>query len=109
MTGENWAAVRGAWWAGTRIGTAIGYGIEAATGLSLGVIIYNACHEGERDKEKHCKENLDRDMETCTKGSKRFGKKWFKVCESQAMERYGNCLSDRDKDGNAPLPPWGGM
>jgi RHS repeat-associated protein len=55
-TGENWAVLRGAWWAGRRIGGAINYGVAAATGLSIGVIAYNVCHavsERERCKKVH--------------------------------------------------------
>lgn len=43
--GENPAsAVRGAWWAGTRIGAGINYGIQAATGITLGSLLYGALH-----------------------------------------------------------------
>ncbi|MBE1161502.1 RHS repeat-associated core domain-containing protein [Dyella acidiphila] len=61
------------------------------------------CHSN----EDRCEQNLKRDMETCEQLGKR-SKNAFKICEQQAMLRYGNCLSDRDGDDgiNAPLPPW---
>ena len=110
-TGENWQALRGAWWIGSRLGAAINQAFNAATGMSIGSAIYYLCHEAAQNREARCKGNLERDMETCSKGSRRFGKKWFKVCEGQAMTRYGNCLAGRDGEGgvNAPLPPWGGI
>jgi len=64
-TGENpYAAVRGAWWVGIRIGGGINLGIEAATGLSLGVLIYNACHTDEKDKAI-CDKQLEADQDSC--------------------------------------------
>lgn len=38
-------AIRGAWWTGTRIGAGINYGIQAATGASLGVLLYEAFND----------------------------------------------------------------
>lgn len=102
-----YAGVRGAWWVGTRIGGGINYGIQALTGTSIGTLIYEMCNESEEDREKRCQENLDRDLATCAQGSKRFGRDWFRICEQQAMTRYGNCLSGRDDTIDAPLPPWG--
>ncbi|WP_284343757.1 RHS repeat-associated core domain-containing protein [Dyella mobilis] len=62
------------------------------------------CHSN----EDRCEQNLRRDMETCSQLGKSRGKNAFKICEQQAMLRYGNCLSERDGDDgiNAPLPPW---
>ena len=70
-----------------------------------GAVIYDICTESDEEREKRCNENLERDMETCSALGKRGGKAAYKVCEQQAMLRYGNCLAGRD-DG-APLPPWG--
>jgi len=62
--------------------------------------------ECENDDER-CERNLARDMATCDAIGKRHGKGAFKICEKQAMLRYGNCLSGRDNGIDAPLPPWG--
>lgn len=61
-----------------------------------------------QSNEDRCEQNLRRDMETCNTLGKMRGKNTFKICEQQAMLRYGNCLSERDGDDgiNAPLPPW---
>ena len=59
------------------------------------------------DKTKEddvCEERLKMDMSTCRNGSKRRGPEWFRVCEQQAMERYGNCLAQREQ--RPPLPKW---
>jgi RHS repeat-associated protein len=50
-SGENAVAIaRGAFQVGWNIGGAINYGIQAASGASLGVLIYNAMHnEGAKD------------------------------------------------------------
>ena len=64
------------------------------------------CHGGD-DHEARCEKNLERDMATCAAVGKRDGKSAFRICEQQAMLRYSNCLSGRDKDIDAPLPPWG--
>lgn len=39
-------AIRGAWWTGTRIGAGINYGIQAATGASLGILLYETFNDG---------------------------------------------------------------
>ncbi len=39
-------ALRGAFWAGGRIGAGINYGIQAATGLTLGSLLYDALNDG---------------------------------------------------------------
>lgn len=72
-----------------------------------GAVIYDLCTEREAEREERCQENLDRDMATCRKGSRRYGSDWFRVCEQQAMSRYSNCLSGRDDGIDARLPPWG--
>jgi RHS repeat-associated protein len=56
------AGVRGAWWAGARIGGAINYGIQAATGATLGSLLYDACHDSE---EERCKKVLKGCREKC--------------------------------------------
>jgi RHS repeat-associated protein len=110
-TGEAGQAVVGCI-AGSWAGPA-GCGVGAA-GATIGtligvaaVAIYDMCTESDAEREKRCQENLDRDLATCRRGSKRYGKDWFRVCEQQAMLRYSNCLSGRDNGIDAPLPPWG--
>ena len=44
------AAVRGAWWVGTRIGGLINYGTEAAAGASIGSLLYDLCTESEEER-----------------------------------------------------------
>jgi hypothetical protein len=64
-----------------------------------------AC-DGE-DREQRCQANLDRDLATCRAMGKRGGKSSYAICERQAYLRYSNCLSGRDADIEAPLPPFG--
>jgi hypothetical protein len=72
-----------------------------------GYAIYEACTENDEEREKRCEDNLERDLETCNALGKRGGKATYRVCEQQAYLRYGNCLAGRDRDIDAPLPPWG--
>jgi len=63
-TGQNpLAAGRGAFWIGGRIGAAINFGIEAATGLSLGSLLYDAINDDAsddaRDDPKQCDDTDD--------------------------------------------------
>jgi RHS repeat-associated protein len=93
-------------------GAAGGSTLGGATGSVVGGVVGNLagqamCPDDKEEREKRCKANLDRDMATCTVLGNRFGKKAFAVCQQQAMLRYGNCLSGRDKGIDAPLPPWG--
>lgn len=69
----------------------------------LSKAIDSACN----DKAKECEDKLNRDLETCAALGKRNGKAAYRVCEQQAMVRYGNCLSGRDQGIDAPLPGWG--
>jgi RHS repeat-associated protein len=66
------------------------------------------CKDDENERAQKCEANLERDMATCRALGKRSGKGAFRVCEQQAMLRYGNCLAGRDGPGkiNAPLPQW---
>lgn len=57
-----YAGVRGAWWVGVRIGGFINYGIQAATGATLGALLYDACHDSE---EERCKKVLKECREEC--------------------------------------------
>ncbi len=98
-----WAG-RGGW----AIGGGINYGIQATFGAGLGVLIYNACNESVEEKEKRCDESLERDMEMCDAiaNAERMGKRPSGAaarCRSSAMQRYGNCLADRD---TGPLDTW---
>ena len=92
-TGESWAPARGAWWVGTRIGGAINYGINAATGLSLGVIIYNVCHSEspEEEKQKKCLEKYERELDYCNLFYKANGARWFAQCKKEAFGNYQRC------------------
>lgn len=63
-------------------------------------------NESAGEKERRCEENLERDLQTCSEVAKREGSAYYKVCEQQAMLRYSNCLAGRDKNIDAPLPPW---
>jgi RHS repeat-associated protein len=60
-------------------------------------------------RAQRCEENLNRDLATCQALGRRRGRAAYRICEQQAMLRYGNCLAGRDGEGgiNAPLPPWG--
>jgi hypothetical protein len=57
-----YAGARAAWWAGVRIGGAISYGIQAATGATLGSLLYDACHDSE---EERCRKVLKGCREKC--------------------------------------------
>ena len=85
-----------------------GKGCVAGTALALG-ICRSLNSENPIEREQRCQENLDRDLETCQMLGRQYGKKAYRICEQQAMLRYGNCLAGRDGDDgiNAPLPPWG--
>ena len=89
-TGENpAAAVRGAWWVGTRIGGGINYGIQAATGASLGSLIYDMCNESEEEKlRKRCQALKDSILNTCygRKGRKRM------ACFEAANTSFRQCM-----------------
>ena len=74
---------------------------------AAGAAIYDMCTESDEEREKRCEQNLERDLETCRALGRRGGKAVYKVCERQARLRYANCLSGRDDDIDAPLPPWG--
>ncbi|WP_412486636.1 RHS repeat-associated core domain-containing protein [Shewanella chilikensis] len=65
--GQTTAPLRGAFWVGTRIGAAINYGIQAATGASLGVLVYNAVHNESADPVKGI-------LEGATEGEKTKGR-----------------------------------
>ena len=58
-------------------------------------------------RDNRCEENLERDLATCRGMGRRDGKSAYKICEQQAYLRYSNCLSGRDKDIDAPIPPMG--
>jgi len=79
-TGEN-PAVRAAWWGGTRIGAGINYGVAALTGSSIGVLIYEACHD---DEKEECIREIEACMKTCAKAKKDpnqrnvWGGSWWK-------------------------------
>jgi len=77
--------------------------------LLAGAYVYDMCTDNESDeeREKRCEANLKRDLATCEAVGKRDGPAAYKICEQQAMLRYGNCLSGRDDTIDAPLPPWG--
>ncbi len=63
------------------------------------------CEGGEEDDlEKICEKQLEISLVTCRALGRRNGKDAYKICESQAMERYADCLSERNM--NPPLPPW---
>lgn len=47
-----------------------------------------------------------REMATCKAMGRTHGKVAYKICEGQAMTRFGNCLSGRDDIIDAPLPLW---
>jgi hypothetical protein len=63
--------------------------------------------ESDEEREKRCGANLKRDLASCDAVGKRDGPAAYKICERQAMLRYGNCLAGRDDTIDAPLPPWG--
>jgi len=64
-TGESpYAAARGAWWVGTRIGAAINYGVNAAMGASIGTLIYNMCNDEDKLR-KRCQDLKDSILNTC--------------------------------------------
>ena len=52
-TGENWAAVRGSFGVGSRIGGAINAAIGTALGVPLGSALYNLCNPEMDDCSKH--------------------------------------------------------
>lgn len=82
-------AVRGAWWVGTRIGGGINYGIQAATGASLGSLIYDMCNESEEEKlRKRCQALKDSVLNTCygLKGRKRM------ACFEAANTSFRQCM-----------------
>jgi RHS repeat-associated protein len=68
----------------------------------------NTCpqQDDDGDGDDRCEKNLKRDLATCKSMGKRGGKQAYEVCRQQAMLRYSNCLSGRDSDIDAPLPPW---
>jgi len=102
---------------GAIVGGAIGLGLSIGALAILNEILDGAddpagkakADAGKTGEEKckKCDENLERDLRTCRALGKRDGKSAYKICEGQAMLRYGNCLSGRDSGINAPLPPWG--
>lgn len=114
-TGENPAS--GAIWGGNigtgigslggPLGAAIGTVVGAGIGAGIGYGISQMCTESDEEREKRCEENRQRDLGTCRALGKRGGTAAYRVCEQQAMLRYSNCLSGRDEDIDAPLPPWG--
>jgi RHS repeat-associated protein len=87
-------AARGAWWVGTRIGAGINYGIEAAFGASLGVLIYNACNSDDTDdREERCdKLYYEIDIPVCRAIAKKRGKAAAARCYATAAQRYAACL-----------------
>lgn len=64
------------------------------------------CPKDDEDGNDRCEQNLKRDLISCKAVAKRGGKQVYEICRQQAMIRYGNCLSGRDSDIDAPLPPW---
>lgn len=92
--------------AGAEAGSTAGGAAGATAGGAAGMAAGNKMCP---DKEKRCKENLDRDMATCDAIARaaRKGKRAkdaYRRCEASAMERYGNCLAkDRDP---GPLDSW---
>lgn len=88
-----------------------GQGCVAGTALAMGICRASSDEtpEEREEREKRCEANLERDLATCKALGSRYGKARYRVCEQQAMTRYGNCLAGRDGDDgiNAPLPPWG--
>jgi RHS repeat-associated protein len=107
-------AVRGAVAVGDLAGAGLWLWCQRSPALCMRTIgraavwVANLC-EGENDEEREarCERNLERDLSTCRAMGKRNGKAAYEICRRQAMLRYGNCLSGRDKGINAPLPPWG--
>jgi uncharacterized protein RhaS with RHS repeats len=91
-TGENsYTAGRAAWSVGTSIGGAINSGIAAATGLSLGVIMYNACHSEspEEQKRKNCQALKDSILKTCYGLSPRKRMKCFEAANTSFRQCMG--------------------
>lgn len=86
---------------GSQLGGAAGATAGGSLGYGLGSLL---CSE-EEDLEKKCEENLERDLASCRGVATRRGKKYYRICEAQAMERYGNCLAEREQ--RPPLPGWG--
>jgi RHS repeat-associated protein len=83
------AGIRGAWWMGTRIGAGIGFAIEAGTGLTLGVLIYNACHDAE---EERCRKAEDACHEECKHllGKSRLSQGTpYRSCRIRCMKNAG--------------------
>lgn len=90
--------------AGSQAGGATGAFLGGLAGHYIGDAI---CPEDDAERDKRCEENLRRDLATCRALGNRGGAGAYRVCEQQAMLRYGNCLSGRDEGIDAPLPPWG--
>src|SRR6187401_1386247 len=90
-SGENWVAVRGAWWVGTRIGGAVNFGVSAATGLSIGVILYNVCHSesAEEKQRRHCQDLKDSILKTCYGLSPRKRMKCYEAANTSFRQCMG--------------------
>ena len=112
-SGENpYAAARGAWWVGIRIGGGINYGIQAATGLSLGVLIYNACKPDEKDKAI-CDKALEADQDKCYEqfgnGLRGAGfRSSLRACLEHAEKRRDACYKGQDDPGPFNGNAWPG-
>ena len=118
--------------AGSAVGGAIGYGVGSAVDWfvdggaeAIGDAISDAadatgeaigdaaeaisdwwCDDApkEDDLEKVCDERLAIDLVTCEALGRRSGKAAYAICHSQAMERYADCLSERNM--NPPGISW---
>jgi len=100
--GLNWAAIRGAFWVGGRIGGAINAGIGLATGSSLGVLIYNACHSkgiGDADK-KVCDDDRDWEEKRCDE-KYALNPAQYRGCRRRAADNWAACYG-----GKKGLGPW---
>lgn len=79
-----------------------------ALGILGGALLYDACTESVDEREQRCEEWLEIDMAVCDaiSNAEHSGKRppgTAARCRSSAMQRYGNCLADRDR---GPLDTW---
>jgi len=101
-TGESPQALRGAWWVGARVGGAINTSIQAATGLSLGALIYDACHSVSEGEKALCDRMRDDEESECYERAGIFGGRGsngnLNGCLERARDRWIACTR------GAPLP-----